>query len=41
MDEAAIHRALNASLIPTQDFAPAAWKNLRDPFPEWRRKAAA
>jgi G3E family GTPase len=41
MDEAAILAKLDAALIPAQDFTPAAWSNLPDPFPEWRRKQAA
>ncbi len=40
MDEAALRHALDAALMPARDFVPAAWKNLPDPFPEWRRQAA-
>jgi G3E family GTPase len=41
MDETAIRARLDAALIPAEDFAPAAWTNLTDPFPEWRRTQAA
>jgi G3E family GTPase len=40
MNEAALRRALDAALVPATDLTPAAWTNLPDPFPEWRRKAA-
>ena len=41
MDEPALRRALDAALIPATDFTPLAWTGLSDPFPEWKRKAAA
>jgi G3E family GTPase len=41
MDEAALRAALDAALVPATDLTPTAWTNLPDPFPEWRRKAAA
>lgn len=41
MDETAIRAKLDTALIPAQDFTPAAWTNLPDPFPEWRRTQAA
>jgi G3E family GTPase len=40
MDQAAITAALDAALVEAQDFTPAAWKDLPDPFPAWGRKAA-
>jgi hypothetical protein len=41
MDERALRAALDNALIQTADFTPDAWRNLPDPFPEWRRKQAA
>jgi G3E family GTPase len=41
LDRAAITAALDAALLTTCDFTPAAWTKLPDPFPEWRAKAAA
>jgi G3E family GTPase len=41
MDEAALRAALDNALIATDDFTPDTWRNLPDPFPEWRRKQAA
>ena len=41
MDETAIIAALDAALIPAHDFTPAAWADLPNPFPEWRRQQAA
>ena len=41
MDEAALRHALDAALIPSEDFTPLAWTGFSDPFPEWKRKAAA
>jgi G3E family GTPase len=40
MDQAAITAALDAALVETRDFTPAAWTGLPDPFPAWGRKAA-
>ena len=40
MDQAAITAALDAALVETRDFSPAAWAGLPDPFPAWGRKAA-
>ncbi|MFN6976692.1 MAG: GTP-binding protein [Gemmobacter sp.] len=40
MDRAAITAALDDALVPTTDYTPAAWANLADPFPAWRREAA-
>jgi len=40
MDEAAIRGRLDACLVGDTDarsFEPAAWKNLKDPFPVWKR----
>ncbi|MGL4321954.1 MAG: GTP-binding protein, partial [Paracoccaceae bacterium] len=41
MDESALRAALDNALVDTSDFTPDAWRNLPDPFPEWRRKQAA
>jgi G3E family GTPase len=41
MDRAAITKALDAALLTSADFSPEAWKDLPDPFPTWRRTAAA
>ena len=41
MDEAALRHALDAALIPATDFTPTAWTGFSDPFPDWKRKAAA
>ena len=41
MDEAALRAALDNALIAADDFTPDAWRDLPDPFPEWRRKQAA
>jgi G3E family GTPase len=44
MDEAAIRRQLDACLIGTgreTEFDPKRFRSLPDPFPEWRRAAAA
>ncbi len=41
MDEAALRNALDAALMPAQDFTPIAWANLPDPFPSWKRQQAA
>lgn len=39
MNSAAITAALDAALIPTEDYTPAAWAGLPDPFPNWRKVA--
>ena len=41
MDEAVLRHALDAALIPASDFTPLLWTGFSDPFPEWKRKAAA
>jgi G3E family GTPase len=41
MDRVAITKALDAALLTSADFSPEAWKDLPDPFPTWRRTAAA
>ena len=35
MNEPAIRHALDAALVPTSQFSPAAWSGLADPFPAW------
>ncbi|MFN4156908.1 MAG: GTP-binding protein [Gemmobacter sp.] len=40
MDEGAIRAALDTALVEAADYTPEVWRNLPDPFPEWRRKAA-
>jgi G3E family GTPase len=40
MDRDAICAALDAAQIPTQDFTPALWATLPDPFPVWGQNAA-
>jgi hypothetical protein len=41
MDEPAIRRRLDACLVGKPDqFDPAAWSTLPDPFPVWSRGAA-
>ncbi|WP_068090161.1 GTP-binding protein [Novosphingobium rosa] len=35
MDEAAIRRALDACLLPVDEFTPDVWTRLSDPFPSW------
>ena len=35
MNEAEIRDALDAALLPTDQFSPAAWAGLADPFPVW------
>ena len=40
MDEEALRRDLSACLVPASSFAPASWRNLKDPFPAWGRAAA-
>ncbi|PJE30472.1 Putative metal chaperone YciC [Pseudooceanicola marinus] len=37
LDRAAITAALDAALMPDEDFTPKAWAGLPDPFPGWRR----
>ena len=41
LDRAAITAALDAALVTSADFTPEAWRDLPDPFPAWRRTAAA
>lgn len=41
MDAAAITAALDGALIPAETFTPEAWAGLPDPFPTWRKTAAA
>ena len=36
MDRAAIMAALEAALVPGASFAPEAWADMADPFPQWR-----
>ncbi len=38
MDREAICAALNAALLDTAEFTPAAWTDLPDPFPRWGRQ---
>jgi G3E family GTPase len=40
MDEAALRAVLDNALVDAADYTPDAWRDLPDPFPEWRRKAA-
>ena len=40
MDAAAIRAALDACLVPQNDFMPVLWRDLPDPFPSWEREAA-
>jgi len=40
MDRAVITAALDACLIDSENFTPATWATLPDPFPQWGRKAA-
>lgn len=35
MDESAIRDALEACLLPVEEFTPEAWRTLPDPFPAW------
>ena len=35
LDKAAITRALDACLVPTDQFTPDKWESLNDPFPAW------
>jgi G3E family GTPase len=41
LDRATITAALDAALVTSADFMPEAWCDLPDPFPAWRRTAAA
>jgi hypothetical protein len=41
MDESAIRAALDTCLIPASKPDFAAWSQLPDPFPVWRKKEAA
>jgi len=39
---ASLDRAeINAALVTSADFTPEVWCDLPDPFPVWRRTAAA
>jgi G3E family GTPase len=40
MDEGAIRVALDACLLPVDDFTPDVWTRLTDPFPLWGGAAA-
>lgn len=40
MDRDAIRAALDGALVTGDDFCPAAWSSLPDPFPAWGRAAA-
>lgn len=35
LDKAAITKALDACLVPTDEFTPEKWERLNDPFPAW------
>ena len=37
LDREVICARLNTALIDTQEFEPAAWAKLPDPFPRWQR----
>ncbi|WP_232495529.1 GTP-binding protein [Novosphingobium kaempferiae] len=39
MDEVRIRTRLDACLLPVDDFTPARWQDLRDPFPAWGEQA--
>jgi G3E family GTPase len=39
MDEAALRFMLDDCLVPEQDFSPAKWAKLPDPFPSWQPQA--
>lgn len=41
LNREAICAKLNAALVDTQEFAPAAWTNLPDPFPQWGQRQVA
>lgn len=41
LDRAAICAALNAALVEADDFTPAAWAGLPDPFPQWGARQVA
>ena len=41
LDHAAITAALDGALMTSADFTPEAWRDLPDPFPAWRKAAAA
>jgi G3E family GTPase len=40
MDETAIRAALDACLLPVEDFMPEVWTHLHDPFPLWGEPVA-
>jgi len=35
LDKAGITKALDACLVPTDEFTPEKWERLNDPFPAW------
>lgn len=41
MDQAKINAALDACLVPTDNFTPEEWADMHDPFPAWGEAAAA
>ncbi len=41
LDQAAITAALDAALVPAQDFTPDEWQGMPDPFPLWGQRQAA
>ncbi len=41
IDPTRISAALDACLIPSDDFTPAAWAGMPDPFPVWGKRVAA
>ncbi len=41
MDRAALIASLDACLLDADDFSPAAWADLADPFPKWGQRQAA
>jgi hypothetical protein len=41
MDRQGIEAMLDAALVPEWEFVPERWAGLTDPFPSWRRDAAA
>ena len=41
MDREALTMALDAALVDAQDFTPALWKQLPDPFPKWQKRQLA
>ena len=39
MDQPALEAELDACLVPTDDFTPARWRSMPDPFADWMAKA--